>query len=135
MSNAASNYVLARLSNFNNAAEGATLPPRMGGNARVPAIASPIVARAESITGGTLFTLIFDEPPGKNTYAIYYKIESLSTTQLSQYSGPATGTASPISIFVPSAAGKKITFYIQTQLSSGFTTPIQESPTCTSITV
>tara|TARA_R110000868_G_scaffold4119_12_gene25036 strand:+ start:312 stop:719 length:408 start_codon:yes stop_codon:yes gene_type:complete len=135
MSNAAANYVLARLSNFSKAAEGATLPPKMGQNARVPSIKSPFVARAETVTGGTVYTLVFDEPRGNNIYAIYYKLESALTNTISQYSGPATATASPISIFVPSAAGKKITFYLQTQLSSGFTTPIQESPTCTSITV
>jgi len=130
-----SNYVLARLANFSNAAEGATLPPRLAVGQRVPAVGSPFVARTESVTGGTVFTLVFDEPNGNNLYAIYYKLESPTTTQISQYSGPQTSSSSPVSIFVPSAAGQKITFYIQTQLSSGFTSEIADSPTCTSLTL
>lgn len=130
-----STYVLARLANFTNSAEGATLPPKLELGQRVPSISSPFVARTESVTGGTVFTLVFDEPPGNNLYAVYYKLESPVTTQISQYSGPTTSYSSPISIFVPSASGQKITFYIQTQLSSGFTSEIESSPTCTALTL
>lgn len=130
-----SNYVLARLANFSNAAEGPTLPPQLAKGQRVPSVDSPFVARTEAITGGTLFTLVFDEPLGNNLYAVYYKLESTTTTQISQYSGPQTSSSSPISIFVPSTSGRKITFYIQTQLSSGFSSEIETSPTCTSLTL
>ncbi len=130
-----SNYVLARLSNFANAAEGSTLPPKLGNGKRVPTVESPFVARTEAVTGGTVFTLVFDEPPGNNLYAVYYKLESTTTVQISQYSGPTTSSASPISIYVPSITGQKVTFFIQTQLSSGFTSELETSPTCTSLTL
>ena len=130
-----SNYVLARLSNFANAAEGATLPPKLGVGKRVPSVESPFVARTEAVTGGTVFTLVFDEPPGNNLYAVYYKLESTTTINISQYSGPTTFAASPVSVYVPASTGQKVTFYIQTQLPSGFTSELETSPTCTSTTL
>lgn len=135
MRNEDAGYVLARLANFANAAEGPTLPPKVLKGQRIAAVLSPTIARTELLTGGTLFTIIFDEPPGTNLYAIYYKLESTTTTQISHYSGPQTSNSSPVSIFVPSGAGRKVTFYIQTQLSSGFSSKIETSPTCTALTL
>ena len=130
-----SSYVLARLANYAAATEGPTLPPRVSNGQRVPMVSSPFVARTDAVTGGTVFTLVFDEPQGNNLYAVYYKIESTTTTQISQYSGPQTSNSSPVSIFIPSVSNRKVTFYFQTQLPSGLTSEIENSPTCTSLTL
>jgi len=128
-------FILARLANLSNAGEGATLPPKLSSNQRVPNVSSPFVTRKEAITGGTQFSIVFDEPAGNNTYAVYYSIESPKTINISQFTGPFTSSSSPVVVNVLSAAGRKVTFYIQTNLPSGFSSPIIESPTCTSLTI
>jgi hypothetical protein len=129
-----SDYILARLANLSNSAEGATLPPQLSQGQRIPSVTSPFIARTESVTGGTNFYLVFNEPPGKNLYAFYWKIQSTETNNISQFSGPQTSSSSPIVIFVAAPAGKNVTFYIQTQ-ASGLNIPIDSSPTCTSVTI
>ncbi|CAB4142791.1 hypothetical protein UFOVP434_38 [uncultured Caudovirales phage] len=131
----ADEFILARLANLSNAAEGATLPPKLSKNQRVPSVESPFVTRTESISGGTQFYIVFTEPAGSNTYSVYYSLESPNTTAISQFVGPFNAFGSPIVVNVASVAGRKITFYIQTTLSSGLSAPLEESPTCTSVTL
>jgi hypothetical protein len=128
-------FILARLANLSNTAEGPTLPPRVTSGERVPTVNAPFISRVTGFTGGTQFSLIFDEPAGSNTYAVYYKLESPTTVNISQFTGPFTAFGAPVTINVLAAAGQKVTFYIQTILPSGMSSPITESPTCTSITL
>lgn len=130
-----SDFILNRLANLRNAAEGSILPPQIKTGQRIKNVSSPFIARVDPITGGTYFTIVFDEPNGFNEYFVYWNIESADTVNIQSFSGPVSAQTSPIKIFIPGPADQKITFYIQTKLSSGLSLDITSSPSCTAFTV
>lgn len=130
-----SDFILNRIANLRGAAEGSILPPQIKSGQRIKNVSSPFVARVDGITGGTYFTIVFDEPNGFNEYFIYWTIEDPSTVNIQSFSGPVSAQSSPVKIFIPGPAAQKVTFYIQTKLSSGLALEINSSPSCSSFTV
>jgi hypothetical protein len=130
-----SEFIVNRIANLRNAAEGAVLPPQIKSGQRIKNVSSPFVARIDTISGGTYFTIVFDEPNGFNEYFVYWTIENPATVNIQSFSGPVSTQSSPVQIFIPGPAGQKVTFYIQTKLSSGLALEINSSPSCSSFTV
>jgi hypothetical protein len=128
-------FIINRLANFKNSAEGSILPPQIKSGQRIKNVSSPFIARIDSINGGTYFTIVFDEPPGLNEYFVYWKLEDPLTVNIQSFSGPVSTQSSPVKIFIPGAAGQKVTFYIQTKLSSGLSSEIDTAPSCSSFTI
>jgi hypothetical protein len=125
-----SDYVIGRLTNYNNAAEGSGVPPRQQGQSRVPYVDGVKVVQSVASLAGTQFTLSWNNVTSANIsvdhYNIYY---TLALTNSTQPVGPFIAMQSPAQITVPNTTSTGVTFTVQTVLSNGMTSGLAESPT------
>ncbi len=122
-------FSLDRLINKTNAAEGTALPPQQRGFYRIPFVTS---VKAVPL-GNSQYLVSWREPEGFagkiGQYNVFAKINNSS--DLPTQCG--SSAKSPASVTVDAAPGDRITFSIQTQLTSGFTNPPGVGPVATVI--
>ena len=122
-------FVIGRLHNPNRAAEGPILPPPNRGGSRVPFVKNLIVARTQRYSGGTQFTLIWDDPEEFRSQIDHFNIYALGlyddefTPQ-----GPWQSPASPAEVQIDTNAIRRITLIVQTELKNGMKSALPLSP-------
>jgi hypothetical protein len=136
MSETNNEYILARLVNYNSSAEGSVLPPAQKGEFRVPFVSALQVTRTQYLLGQTIFTLAWKDPTEDATvrvdhYNIYYQY---GLNDNAQPVGPYTSGGSPAVIMVPATGATGVTFYVQTVLTNGMTSPLLRCPTTAGFT-
>lgn len=120
-------FSLDRLINRTNAAEGTSLPPQQRGAYRVPLV-SAVKAVA---TGNSQYVVSWREPEGfEGRIAQYNVFARVNNNQALPVQNGAV-SKSPAAVVVPSNPGDRITFFVQTQLSSGFVSPPGVGPSAT----
>ena len=130
--NSEDQFILDRVKNQPRTAEGAVLPPRFFGGRRVPVVTNLRVVRAESFSGGTAFTLVFDLPIGFSNidkFNVFYSTPGLA------YNFAGACVTSPATFRVVSDTVQQVTFQVQTVLKNGFVSDTELSPTCTGYTI
>lgn len=121
-------YVIQRLRNSANAAEGPTLPPRQIGDLRVPRVQGLRVLQAKVGRGGVIFTIAWQDIGP--TVTCYLVTPSIQTTAGSTYYLPVTVTGSPANVIVPCSGGTTVTFTVQAMLAGGTATPMADAAVC-----
>lgn len=124
LSNREDSYALRRLINSENAAEGSSLPPPQIGPFRVPYVKSVRVSSPEA----TKYRVTWIEPEGFTARIAQFNIFIILSGGIRQPIGPFSTTKSPLTIQILLSPGTVATFFVQTQLSSGFTNPVALSP-------
>jgi hypothetical protein len=127
-------FVVERLTNYNNTAEGPVLPPKQFGPNRVPIVTNLRVVKTELNLGNTNFTLAWDNPQEVNQTASivdHFNIYVFGAFKgSSQPLGPTTAKVSPAIVSVPCDRATNVTLLVQTVLKSGLSSSIDLSPTC-----
>lgn len=126
-------HILRKFRNRSNTAEGPLVPPRQIGISRVPFVKSLAIASAvrNATSGGTNFTLIWQDPVERILTIDHFNIvvTGVRGTPGNQFQLMATVFRSPATVFVASPTGTQVTFAVQTILSGGLTTVLENSPT------
>jgi hypothetical protein len=133
---ATQSYVVTRLTNYNQADGGSFVPPQLKGNTRVPFATNFKVASQTAGLGTTIFTLSWTDVTDANVIVDKYNI--YVTNLLSPASAPVlvvSSQVSPATVEIRGSGVNNVTFYIQTQLASGFVTSLDASPTCGAKTI
>lgn len=127
-------YILGRLINQNNAAEGSTLPLRQQGQFRVPFASSFQILNTADSFGGVIFTLGWLDADARNIshYNIYARDVLNSNAEPTQV---GTSAKSPCTTKVISNASANVTFFIQTVMLNGQSSNVVTGPTCTGATI
>lgn len=128
------NYVVDRLTNYANTAEGTLLPPLQRGAFRVPFASGFQVIRTVNTATTSTFTLVWNNIARESTtkvdhYNIYCTINNSTTPQ---QVGSVTAIHSPAQITIPLVTRVAVTFYLQAVLSNGMSADLASSPTTTS---
>lgn len=129
---ALTDYIADRLANTSGAAEGSTLLPRQRGQGRIPIVTGLRVTQVNNYLGGSEFTIVWNNPQTSASLITGYNV--YVTGALSDNQSPAllaTVDASPAKVRVVGSQASVLTFYVQTVLSSGATSALDNSPTCT----
>jgi hypothetical protein len=128
-------HSLGRLVNVQKAAEGTILPPRQAGANRVQPVSNLRLARTLGITGGTEFTLFWNDvqavPPASYVVYPFLVINQNSVKTLPEQSV----NRSPATIRVMADADEIVIFKVQTIMGGGLASIIDNSPSCTGVTV
>ena len=126
-------FTLARLANPGLAAEGTNLPPRQVGANRVPVVTGFQLLRSRAVTGGTEFTLAWNNVPGASSYRILpYISNSLTSDRDLQTLPPQTAPASPATVSIQyTGTSRPVLFKIQTILGNGMESALNNSPVVT----
>lgn len=126
-------YILDRLANYNQSAEGSTLPPQLSTGNRVPFVSRLKVQRQDPGTGSNTFFLTFIEPDRGDirNYNVFYSFEN----NYNFLTGPISCLGSPAVITIPTASDIRVTFFVQTVLTSGLSSSPLNSPSCTAVTI
>lgn len=120
-------FSLDRLINRTNAAEGTSLPPQQRGAYRVPLVSG---VKAVS-TGNSQYVVSWREPEGfEGRIAQYNVFARVNNNQALPVQNGAVAK-SPAAVVVPANPGDRITFFVQTRLSSGFISPPGVGPSAT----
>ncbi len=131
--NAETSFIVRRVQNDTDSAEGSALPPRQIGANRVPLVMNLRVLTIASFVGGTQFKLGFDEPVTRSqisNYNLYYSING-SGDQVNA----GTCRRSPAIFNVAGPAAQVVAFTVQTNLQNGFISDLSLSPSCTAKTL
>lgn len=125
------NFILDRLVNYGQAAEGSLLPPVLAGPYRIPFVTNLRAAKAELFSGGALFTLTWEEPDeiSSISHFIVYAVGYVNGQP--QPLGTYTAVRSPAKIKIQAEINTPVTFYVQTVLASGLQSDLLSSPTVT----
>ena len=129
------NFALGRLINGNQAGEGSNLPPRQFGGIRVPIVSNLTILKIDNYAGGTTFTLGWTDPEFANVAISQYNIFVSGVDGIAQPQGPYTATKSPAVIRISTRIASNLVFTVQTQLTSGLTSPLAISTSVASETV
>jgi len=128
-------FIVGRLTNYQDTAEGPILPPKQQGPFRIPLVSNVKLERRQQISGSgkTYFTISFQEPESPSnanidSFRIYVK-GALADTTL-QLIGPITCSGSPAIVPVDATAITHVTIFVQTVLKNGFVSDLLSSPTC-----
>jgi len=122
-------YVVTRLSNPTDTAEGSILPRRLiGGNNRVPIVTGLRILSSEQLSGTTVYTLTWDEP-GEDLVS-HYVIYASGVLDSEQLANAGMAVKAPAKVRISAAAENRLTFYVQTVLKNGQVSDILSSPTC-----
>jgi len=132
-------YVLDRLINATNAAEGSLLPPKFRAGKRIPTVKNLRLLNTEVFSGETQFTLVWDEPDDPPTivnsishYNIYVSGITGEGNLLSNLS-PWITDGSPAVITFVTEEPQRVTFTVQTILKNGQSSELSFSPSVTGI--
>lgn len=126
-------FALNRLKNQTAAAEGTSLPPRQKGEFRVPFVSNFRLVSTTQFFGATQFVLSWDQPaiPNIDHYSIWV-INAINANAAPL--GPYTSLVSPATISIPAQDVARVTFYVQTVLTNGFSSDLFTGPSCTGVT-
>ena len=129
-------FIVGRLTNYQDTAEGPILPPKQQGPFRIPLVNAVKLERRQQILGSgkTYFTVSFMEPfdlDNIDSFRIYVRGAIADTNQLI---GPITCSGSPAIVPVDTTKTTNITIYVQTVLKNGFVSDLLSSPTCSART-
>ena len=127
-------FAIRRLINWNQAAEGYTLPPRQFGEFRVPFVSGLRIIRTQPFFGETQFTLVWNDPNSPNVS--HYNVFAYGAFADNQQPvGPTSVQSSPCIFRIPASVnGTRITFVVQTVLTNGQTSILDRSPSVTGVT-
>lgn len=126
-------FTLQRLANPGRAAEGTNLPPRQVGANRVQVVNGFQLLRAKAVTGGTEFTLAWNNVPGAIRYQIQpYISNSLTSDRDLQTLPPQTAPKSPATVYIMyTGTSRPVLFKIQTVLGNGMESALENAPVVT----
>jgi hypothetical protein len=127
-------HAVARLINFGRTAEGGILPPPQVGANRVPQVKNLRCLHAKGITGGTEFTIAWDDAAiGKTSYIVH----PYTATSLTAYNTlpPQTSQRSPATVRIIAGAGEVVMFRVQTVMGNGMASLLENSSSCTAKTL
>lgn len=125
-------WITDRIRNQFGAGEGTTFPPKMIRGIRVPLVSNFKVLQTVAYNGGTQATLSWDVPDQNATLPIGSFLLSLKGTQSGSADvvmAPVTALTSPAIIRINSSIATVCTVSIQTVLTNGQTSLIDDSPT------
>lgn len=128
-------FVVERIINGNNVAEGTLLPPQQRGDYRLPFVSNLRLVKTESYFGGTSFTLNWIEPEDRFRNISQYNVYVVGLEFSDLPMGPFTTNKSPIIVRLVNNHAGRVTFFVQTQLNSGFVTPLNFSPSVVGTTI
>lgn len=135
MSSSITNFITSRLANFNSAGEGSSLPPRQYGDLRVPLVTNLRVAKVENFFGGSAVTLTWDDPEYPNIAIRQFNIFVIGIDGIQRPQGPYSAARSPGVVRITTSTASRLICIVQTQLTSGLTSPLELSPTVTVETI
>jgi hypothetical protein len=127
-------HAVARLINNGRAAEGSGLPPTQRGDNRVPPVQNLQCLQAKAITGGTEFTLSWNDAPVAKTSYIVHPFLATSLTAYTTLPSQSV-SRSPATLRIMSDSGKVVMFKVQTVMANGLASAVENSASCTSKTV
>jgi len=120
-------FSLDRLINRANAAEGTSLPPQQRGFFRVPFVSSVKV----SSPSPTKYIVSWQEPEGFTGKISGYNVYYSASGDIREPIFVTAASKSPATVRLLLPSGTRITFFVQTQLNSGFVNNPAYSPTAT----
>lgn len=125
------NFVVGRLINQTNTAEGSNLPPKQSGDIRVPIVRNLKLIKSIRYFGGTQFTLSWESPPDDQQRISHYTVYIFGLLSGNQQPlAPTAVTGSPAEVRVTSNEIATVTFRVQTVLKNGQVSELTKSPTC-----
>lgn len=125
-------FIIGRVQNATNSAEGPVLPPKQTGETRVPTASNLRILTRTPFLGGTAFVIGFDTPQGIGQireYRLYYAINGSRN-----YVNAGFCKSSPARFNVSDPGEVTVAFVIQTVMANGFTSDQDNSPSCTGVT-
>lgn len=122
-------FSVDRLINRTNTAEGTSLPPQQRGPFRVPFVTSVRASSPEP----TKYVITWLEPENLGLKIAQYNVFIQSSVNIKQPLGPFTVQKSPATIQLIAPSNTRLTFFVQTQMTSGFVNPGSASPSATLI--
>jgi len=128
-------FVVERLLNQTNTAEGPTLPPKQKGSFRVPVVSHLKLVRTTSFSGGTQFTLTWEDPEDPQNIAQYNVFVKGALSENREPMGPYTFKRSPANVRVIADAISHVVLVVQTQLRNGMVSDVNFSPSVSGVTV
>jgi hypothetical protein len=127
-------HAVGRLINPGRSAEGSGLPPRQIGDNRVPPVKNLRCLQAKGITGGTEFTIAWDDAPVANTSYIVHQFRATSVNAYTTLPSQSV-SRSPATLRIISDAGEIVMFKVQTVMANGLASRLESSGSCTANTV
>ena len=127
-----SEYLIGRLRNTNNVAEGTNLPPQVIGEFRVPFVYGLRVLNVTQSFPGTQLTVAWYVPEGYtniNSFRIYAKNAYNANEEPIYIASSAT---SPCTFTLPGTVSGVATIFVQAVLNNGLASPVKR---CTTTTV
>jgi hypothetical protein len=129
-------HALERMINPTRTAEGPILPPPVRGSIRVPLVKRLQLLRTQTYSGGTQFTLVWDDPEEYRDKISHFNIYVLGLLSDNQTPfGPYTTERSPAEIRVITRTAERVTLVVQTVLFSGLMSDMGISPSVSGETV
>lgn len=126
-------FTVKRLTNPGKAAEGSNLPPRQVGANRVPVISNFQILRSRAITGGTEFTLAWNDVSGASKYVVHPQLSNSLTSDRDLVTLPTTiAPQSPATVRIMyTGTSRPVLFRIQTVLGNGMESALENAPVVT----
>jgi len=130
-------FILSRLVNLTNSAEGSTLPPKQAGALRVPVVSNLKLLRIQAYFGNTQFTIAWNEPtrisPAQISHFNVYVFGAVADS--TQPIGPFAAKRSPAEVRIRAQnSNTPISFIVQTVLKNGQVSDITFSPSISTFT-
>lgn len=124
------NELVARLTNLNQAAEGATLPPRLQGGVRVPPPTTARAAFAGTVGSASQYIISWERPTSISPALIdhYNVVANEVRDGVTRLQATLQVPGSPATIQLIPNPPSAILFQIQTVLTNGQTSPLELSP-------
>lgn len=127
-------FLVDRMLNTTQTAEGAIVPPQQKASVRVPIVRQLRILKQESFFGGTTFTVGWQSPDEPNLTIAQYNVWVYGLLSNSGIPvGPYSVSDSPSIVRLTAELATRVSFVVQTQLSSGLVSPLSLSPSCTGI--
>jgi len=122
-------FIIGRLHNPNRAAEGPVLPPPNRGGTRVPLVKNLTVVRTNRYSGGTQFTLVWDDPEDFRRQIDHFNVYALGLyDDETTPQGPWQSPVSPAEVQVDANAVLPLVLFVQTELKNGMKSGLSDSP-------
>jgi hypothetical protein len=127
------NFLIDRMLNTSQTAEGSVVPPQQRASMRVPVVKRLAIAKQTSFFGGTEFVLVWLEPDEPNINIAQYNILVYGLVDTDTPSLSVSAPQSPATVRLTAELATRVTFVVQTQLTSGLVCPLDIAPSCTGI--
>src|SRR6185369_1781517 len=132
---AESDYILQRLANQTNTAEGPNTPPRLiGGINRVPIVTALKINLTQGISNNTLFTVTWLNPDNQQAVDHYNIYVNNTTNPTGTATSPVIVPASPAFVTVnQTIPNSRVIITVQTVLKNGMVSALSSSPSVVGI--